>query len=151
MKRLRPLLLCCVLAFYWPETLAAQVTAQQALENAHRKLSLASCSGAEGANEIVVCAPDNGKFRLPLPVQRENDSPHDDRGPLRFASDAALPRECGLFQRQRRCNLREARRFGYGGGSVPIRVLVMLVKKAVDPETEIGPPKGYPISPYEIK
>lgn len=150
MKGLRPLSFSCALAFCWPGVLAAQVTSEQALESAHRKLSLASCGEAGRADEIVVCARDNEKFRLPLPAHREADNPHDDRSPLRFASDSALPRECGLFQGQRRCNLREARRFGYGGGSVPLRVLVMLVKKAVYPEAEIGPPKGYPISTHEI-
>lgn len=65
--------------------------------------------------------------------------------------DADLPRECGVFRHQRRCNTRENRRFGYGGGSVPIRALIMLVKRAVNPDAEIGPLGGKPIDPNEVK
>lgn len=140
-----PLVLC------WPGTLAAQVTAEQAIEIAHQKFSVNSCRKPANSDEIVVCAQDNSKFRLPLPRERMSIDGHDESGLRRLAVDADLPRECGVFSHQRRCNLRDNRKFGYSGGSVPIRVLVMLAKKAVDPDTELGPPGGYPVDPKEVK
>lgn len=139
------------LVVFWPGTLAAQVTAEQVIENAHQKFSVNSCRKAANQDEIVVCAPDNSKFRLPLPIERKSIDGHDESGLRRLAVDADLPRECGVFRHQRRCNLRDNRKFGYGGGSVPIRALVMLAKKAVDPDTEIGPLGGYPVDPNEVK
>lgn len=135
----------------WPGTLAAQVTAEQAIENAHERLSVDSCRKAANEDEIVVCAPDNSKFRLPLPIERKSIDGHDESGLNRLAVDADMPRECGVFRHQRRCNLRDNRKFGYSGGSVPIRVLVMLAKKAIDPDAEIGSPGGYPVDPKELK
>lgn len=149
--RLRFLLLCGILALHWPGTVAAQVTAEQAIENARQKFSVNSCGKSADQDEIVVCAPDNSKFRLPLPVDRPSIDGHDESGLRRLAIDADLPRECGVFRHQRRCSTKENRRFGYGGGSVPIRALIMLAKKAINPDAEIGPLGGHPIDPNELK
>jgi hypothetical protein len=130
--------------------LGAQVTAEQAISQSHQIFSVSGCGKSLPTDQIVVCGTGNSKHRLPLPVERsiyehmEGDIP-------RASADAALPRECGVFKGQRRCNLKEMRRFGYGGGSVPLRALVMLVKTAVDPDAELGPLKGYPVDPTEIK
>ncbi|MFM5907159.1 MAG: hypothetical protein ACKOPO_06190 [Novosphingobium sp.] len=133
----------------WPCAAYPQVTAEQAIKQAHEQFAVTGCGEPDGS-QIVVCGKSDQEFRLPLPVER-NVHEHLDGDIPRASSDAALPRECGVFQGQRRCNLKELRRFGYGGGSVPLRILVMLAKKAVDPDAEIGPPKGYPVDPSEIK
>lgn len=131
--------------------LHAQVTAEQAIDNAHRQFSIKGCKDSTSSDEIVVCASDNAKYRLPLPV---DPPPPDEHVPGEFSRtplDALITRQCGVFQGQRRCNRRDLRAFGYGGGSVPIRLLVMLGKKLMNPDAELGPPGGYPIDPGKVR
>lgn len=147
---LRPISpICGAFILVFSGKLHAQITAEQAVENAHRKFSVASCRESANTDEIVVCAPDNTRYSSQVAPHLAAKFEHERVEIKQLASDAGLPRECGVFQGQRRCGLRELRTHGYGGGSVPIRVLVKLVKKAVVPDYELGPPGGYPMSADE--
>ena len=150
MARLLILVPLCLPGLAWPAAVCAQVTAEQAIDNANRVFSIQKCKSAATADEIVVCATDNSRHRLPLRIE---PAQIDANGPGEFSRtpvDGQANRPCGVFQGQRRCGIRELRRYGYGGGSVPIRALIMLGKNLVDPESEIGPLGGYPINSGEL-
>jgi hypothetical protein len=97
-------------------------------------------------DEITVCGTEKSKYRLPLPLERPMPEQHVAGEVGRATIDVGLSRECGVHQGQRKCNLRDLRAFGYGGGSTPLRALFMLGKKIVDPDSDLGPPGGKPIS-----
>ncbi len=127
----------------------AQVTAEQALDNSRRLVSSRTCGSAAHGDEITVCGTGKSPYRLPLPPERPPVGQRVSGDVPRASSDVARSREFGVHRGQRQCSLHDLREFGYGGGSVPVRALVMLVKTIVDPDAELGPLGGYPVTREE--
>jgi hypothetical protein len=128
----------------------AHITAEQAIANAQRMTGAGLCGKvAASKDEITVCGTEKSKYRLPLPLERPTPEQHVAGEVGRASIDLALNRECGVHRGQRKCNLRDLRSFGYGGGSTPFRALVMLGKKLFDPDSDLGPPGGKPITQKE--
>jgi hypothetical protein len=113
-----------------------RILAAAAQRNAAR-----NCTPAK-SDEIVVCAhDDDARFRLPP------STPDDPRATGAVAGEAprasvANPfnKGCGVFARQNRCSKQESRAYGYGGGHDPVTLVGRLIRKAVDPDAEVGPP-----------
>ncbi len=144
---MRLVLFLLLLLLLSPECASAQVTAEQAIVTTQRLVSVNACDKSATKADIIVCSTAQSKYRLPLPEERRLFERNILGEIPRTSADMALNRECGVHRGQRRCSLRDLRAFGYGGGSVPVRALVMLGKKLVDPDSEIGPLGGYPVSP----
>ncbi len=97
-------------------------------------------------DDITVCARDDRRHRLPLRTER---SPLETgavagEAPRATATDPFL-KGCGIFRGQNaRCSRREAAAYGYGGGRDPVTLVGRLIRKAVDPDAEVGPPPDAP-------
>lgn len=102
-----------------------------------------ACRLADETADVVVCARDTSRHRLPLPVER--DIAQRD-GPIRGEAPGASldQRPCGLFAGQRDCGKAEAARYGYGGGRDPLTVGTKLLRKLFDPDAELGEPTPVP-------
>jgi hypothetical protein len=91
------------------------------------------CGGEASGDEIVICRRNPDRYRLPLPGERA--PPERAKGEAQGGLSAlAGPSRCGIFAGERRCDKREAARYGYGKGRDPITVLSRLAGKAIDPE-----------------
>ncbi len=101
------------------------------------------CESGEGS-DVVVCARNDARHRLPLPAERDTgtrDGPV--RGEAQRASiDGSAP--CGIFSGQRNCNKAEAARYGYGGGRDPVTVGAKALRKIFDPDADMGDPPPLP-------
>lgn len=87
-------------------------------------------------DEIVVCGQKRDQYRLPLPTERASPT-----GPIRSDAQTGMAAltpsgRCGIFAGERRCNKREAAKYGYGNGRDPITLLSRLAQKAVDPDAD---------------
>jgi hypothetical protein len=99
--------------------------------------SLPACNGDDAHNEeIVVCGRRPDRYRLPLPAEHVRQ-PGPVRGEAPSAMAALTPSgRCGIFAGERRCNKREAAKYGYGNGRNPITLLSRLAEKVVDPDSD---------------
>lgn len=98
-------------------------------------------------DELIVCGDrDAGeRYRLPLPNER---TPQEmgavvGEAPRASTQDPFLS-GCGMFRGQGRCSRKEAEAYGYGRGRDPVTLVGRLVRKAIDPDAEIGPPPTLP-------
>lgn len=126
---------------------AQSVSADEAMVHARSLTGNQRCQrGADG--EIVVCAGNGDKYRLPFPEERApNEDRNARRGDIPAASAAPISyADCGIFQNQRRCSKAEMRRYGYGGGNDPLSLAIKLGTKIVDPDADVGTPKTLPKS-----
>lgn len=126
---------------------AQPVSADEAMAHARSLTGNQRCSrGTDG--EIVVCAGNGDKYRLPFPEERTpNEDRNARRGDIQAASAAPISyADCGIFQHQRRCSKAEMRRYGYGGGKDPLSWAIKLGTKIVDPDADVGTPKAVPKS-----
>lgn len=97
------------------------------------------CLVAEEGDTVVVCGRDNGRYRLPLPGERETAV-----GPVRGEAPSAAAvlapsGRCGIFAGEHSCSKAEAAQYGYGDGRDPITLLLALGGKLVDPDADNGP------------
>jgi hypothetical protein len=104
-----------------------------------------SCDRPDEADgDVIVCARNDARYRLPLPAERDTDS-RDGlvRGEApRATIEGNAP--CGIFAGQRSCSKMEAVRYGYGGGRDPITVGAKAVSKLFDPDADLGDPAPVP-------
>lgn len=146
MRILPALIPCLLLGLSAPAS--AQLNAEEALAKSRATTSAAPCK-AHAAGEIVVCARDRAReadrYRLPLPEERSPDPQMSHQGEAARASLAtAAPRECGIFQGQRRCGKEEALRYGYGGGNDPLSAAIKAGTLILDPDADVAGPAKIP-------
>jgi hypothetical protein len=92
------------------------------------------CGATTQSDDILVCGGRRDRFRLPLPVDRSGEPSRSDQGTGMGALTPPTP--CGLFAGQRKCPKHEARKYGYGAGRDPVRLLSHLATKALDPDAD---------------
>ncbi len=101
------------------------------------------CQSGE-TSDVVVCARNDARHRLPLPAERDTarrDGPV--RGePQRASVDGPAP--CGIFAGQRNCGKAEAARYGYGGGRDPVTVGAKALRRIFDADADLGDPPPVP-------
>ena len=103
-----------------------------------------ACIRADETADVVVCARDDSRHRLPLPAERDTasrDGPVRGESPRASVDGAAA---CGIFAGQRNCTKAEAARYGYGGGRDPVTVGTKLLRKILDPDADPGEPAPVP-------
>ena len=102
-------------------------------------LTVTPRNGCDGgpATDVVVCGERRGRYRLPLPVERDAGAVERPRGEAPSALAAITPGgRCGLFAGERRCGKAEAAHYGYGEGRDPITMLSRLGRRLVSPDSE---------------
>ena len=102
-------------------------------------LTVTPRNGCDGGPvpDVVVCGERRGRYRLPLPVERDAGAVERPRGEAPPALAAITPGgRCGLFAGERRCGKAEAAHYGYGEGRDPITMLSTLARRLASPDTE---------------
>lgn len=95
-----------------------------------------SCADAAGG-DVVVCGERAGRYRLPLPREREPGVVERGRGEAASPLAAMTPGgRCGIFAGERRCGRAEAADYGYGQGRDPITVVSNLGRALLSPDRE---------------
>lgn len=103
------------------------------------------CGTREGDRDIVVCAQNPDKYRLPLTNQNTDEIADRVKGEAPSAVAAITPRgRCGMFEGERKCSKAEAARYGYGQGRDPLTLLMKLGSQLTDPDSDVGPPQKFP-------
>ena len=103
------------------------------------------CGTREGDRDIVVCAHNPDKYRLPLPDQNADEIADRVKGEAPSAVAAITPRgRCGMFEGERQCSKAEAARYGYGQGRDPLTLLIQLGSQLIDSDSDVGPPPKLP-------
>lgn len=96
---------------------------------------------AKAPDEIVVCARDDRRYRMPYDTPRDPQAVGAVAGEVPRATTAdPYATGCGIHQGQGRCTRREMEAYGYGRGRDPLTLVGRLARKAVDPDAEVGPP-----------
>lgn len=104
------------------------------------RLTAPDCRVGDAGEEVVVCARQRDRYRLPLPSE-PNGGEFDRHADGGTALAALTPSgRCGIFAGERRCGKREARAYGYGAGRNPIAMLTRLGAKLIHPDAELSAP-----------
>ncbi len=124
---------------FLPSAAAAQ-SIDTILAAARERDAATGCRPAD-RDEVVVCARDDRRHRLPLPTQRDPSETGAVAGEAPRVSVADPYRTgCGIFAGQGRCSKKEAEAYGYGRGRDPVTLVGRLFAKAIDGDAEVGPP-----------
>ncbi len=103
------------------------------------------CGVREGDRDIVVCAHNPDKYRLPLTNQNTDEIADRVKGEAPRAVAAITHRgRCGMFEGERQCSKAEAARYGYGQGRDPLTLLIKLGSQLIDPDSTAAPPPKLP-------
>lgn len=144
----RSLCLFTLFTIGWGAAAQAQsVAAEQAIAQYKSVTSVAgrNCDRTRSGEEIIVCAEDQTKFRLPLPQERSpRDGPRTATGEVKAASsERVFTGQCGTTQGERICGGGVAL-FSSNDGVADAPLVLKALDKLINPNSQVGAPAPVP-------